>query len=89
MQDLVCKFETLMNRDRVGKSKQSSILDYLKEYKNSSFSNFFGHFFLFIPFIRVCIFVYLYDLRNQFLKKLEISSSRYLEPFARYPESSR
>ena len=32
MQDLVCKFETLMNKDRVEKSKQSSILDYfLKE----------------------------------------------------------
>ena len=28
MQDLVCKFETLMNRDRVEKSKQSSILNY-------------------------------------------------------------
>ena len=32
MQDLVCKFETLMNRDRVVKSKQSSILEhFLKE----------------------------------------------------------
>ena len=38
MQNLVCKFETLMNRDRVEKSKQSSILDLLlKRIKNSSF----------------------------------------------------
>ena len=55
MQDLVCKFETPVNRDRVEESKQSSILDYfLKEFKKIILLEFLGHFFLFIPFIRVC-----------------------------------